>query len=128
MKIRNLICIAFLFCLGQKLSAQVVPEVIIDTIFSKKINIRAIEFSDYLVWYVGNHNQLGYLNFITGKTDEKKIVADTLQLEFRSLAKARGSLLMANIGTPAFIFKADWVDFDDFSIKKGYAGTKENVC
>lgn len=81
-----------------------VKSIVIDTILTEKISIRAILLDRDRLWYAGDGNRYGYYNLKTGSKEERQVHIDS-QLEFRSIAKTTEYLFVANIGDPAYIFK-----------------------
>lgn len=104
--------------------AQKQHTLMIDTLLSQKISIRAIEIDGDKIWYAGDQNQLGYYNTQTNKKTEILIQEDSLKLEFRSLAQNTHSVFVANIGNPAFIFK---VNKGTLKVEKVYSECNEKV-
>jgi len=96
----------------------------IDTLVTKKISIRAIEIAGDKIWYAGDHNQVGYYNYKTKKLEEITIQSDTLRLEFRSMAQNAQSIFVANIGSPAFIFK---INKTNLRVETVYSETNQKV-
>ena len=96
----------------------------IDTILTEKISIRAILLDKDKLWYAGNENRFGYYNLKTGAKGERQILIDSFSLQFRSIAKTKDYLFVANIGNPAYIFK---INKSNLSWKKVYTENHEKV-
>lgn len=79
--------------------------VTIDTLLSEKISIRAIEIRDQFLFYAGNRSRFGSINLKTHEKKEIQITPDTL--EFRSIAVTDSHIFIANVGSPAQIFRTD---------------------
>jgi hypothetical protein len=77
----------------------------IDTLFTDKISIRAIEIDQNKVWYAGDKNRFGYFDLITNQRVERKINSDSLQIEFRSIAQTSHSVFILSVGNPALLYK-----------------------
>jgi photosystem II stability/assembly factor-like uncharacterized protein len=101
-----------------------VKSIVIDTILTKKISIRAILLDKDKLWYAGDENRFGYYNLKTGKKEERQIQIDSLPLQFRSIAKTKDYLFVANIGNPAYIFK---INKSNLSWEKVYTENHEKV-
>lgn len=80
-------------------------KVTIDTLLQDKISIRSILVDNDNVWYAGSQNKFGVINLGTKKHIQKKVIQDTLEFEFRSIAKSNDAIFIANIGTPSYFFK-----------------------
>jgi photosystem II stability/assembly factor-like uncharacterized protein len=124
MKNKFFIFTIVLLSLSNKVLSQTFQSVVIDTVLSKKISIRAIVVDNDKLWYAGNNNQLGYYDFKTGEKFEKQIQSDTLKLEFRSMAQNSKSIFIANIGNPGFIFK---IDKSNLNVEKVYTEKHEKL-
>lgn len=77
----------------------------IDTLFQDKISIRAILIDEEKIWYAGNNNRFGFFDLKQNKKSENKIVADTLKLEFRSIAKTNKFIYVLSVGNPAMLYQ-----------------------
>ena len=64
----------------------------VDTVFTDKINIRAILIDKNKVWYAADKNRFGYYDIVKKNRIERKITNDSLQLEFRSIAQTSNSI------------------------------------
>lgn len=96
----------------------------IDTLFTDKISIRAIEIDKNKVWYAADKNRFGYVDLLTNKRIERKISLDSLKLEFRSIAKTKHSIFILSVGNPALLYK---IDKYDLSYKLVYRENHEKV-
>lgn len=79
--------------------------VTVDTILSGKISIRALLPEGNKIWYAADNGRYGYYDFKENTAFEKRIVFDTLQPEFRSIAKTKASIFIVNAGSPALLYK-----------------------
>ena len=52
----------------------------IDTLFTDKISIRAIEIDQNKIWYAGDKNRFGYFDLTTNQRIERKINRDSDEL------------------------------------------------
>jgi photosystem II stability/assembly factor-like uncharacterized protein len=77
----------------------------IDTLFEDKISIRAIVLEKDKIWYTGNKNRFGYFDLKSNKKFESSIVQDTLQLEFRSIAKTNNYIYLLTVANPALLYQ-----------------------
>lgn len=98
--------------------------IVIDTILTEKINIRAIQLDKDKLWYAGDENRYGYYNLKTGEKEEKQINIDSLHLQFRSIAKTNEHIFVASIGNPAYILK---INKSDLSWEKVYTKNHEKA-
>lgn len=96
----------------------------IDTLFTDKISIRAIEMDKNKVWYAADNNRFGYFDLITNKRVERTITLDSLKLEFRSIAQTKSDIYILSIGNPAFLYK---INKKDLSYKLVYRENHEKV-
>ena len=96
----------------------------IDTLFTDKISIRAIEIDKNKVWYAADKNRFGYVDLLTNKRIERKISLDSLKLEFRSIAQTKHSIFILSVGNPALLYK---IDKHDLSYKLVYRENHEKV-
>ena len=72
----------------------------IDTLFTDKISIRAIEIDQNKVWYAADNNRFGYVDQLTNQRVERKISMDSLKLEFRSIAQNKSDIYILSVGNP----------------------------
>ncbi len=77
----------------------------IDTLIKDKISIRAIVIDDEKVWYAADKNRFGYYDLNSNQKTEHKIVKDSLQIEFRSIAKNNKNIYILNVGNPALLYQ-----------------------
>lgn len=96
----------------------------IDTLFTDKISIRAIEIDKNKVWYAADKNRFGYFDLDTNKRVERKISRDSLQIEFRSIAQNNHFIFILSIGNPALLYK---IDKRDLTYKLVYIENHEKV-
>ncbi|MGL2966015.1 WD40/YVTN/BNR-like repeat-containing protein [Flavobacterium sp. XGLA_31] len=118
-----------LFSLFNNISSfhtEVIPyqSIAIDTILKERISIRAILVDNDKLWYAGDDNHFGYYSIKTGELIKKQIQNDSGKLEFRSIAQTKEALFVANIWSPAFIFKINKLDL---SWEKVYTETHKNA-
>ena len=109
MKLTAVLFTTFIF-LGS-ICAQIKPVIngftgiAIDTLFRDKIAIRAILIDKNKVYYAANENRFGSINFITKNKFERKIINDSLKIEFRSIAQTSSSIFILTVGNPAILYK-----------------------
>jgi photosystem II stability/assembly factor-like uncharacterized protein len=96
----------------------------IDTLFTDKISIRAIEIDENKVWYAADKNRFGYVDLLTNKRIERKVSLDSLNLEFRSIAQTKYSIFILSVGNPALLYK---INKQDLSHKLVYRENHEKV-
>lgn len=96
----------------------------IDTLFTDKISIRAIEIDQNKIWYAGDKNRFGYFDLTTNQRIERKINSDSLQIEFRSIAQTSHSVFILSVGNPALLYK---INKHDLSFKLVYREIHEKV-
>lgn len=107
MKKRTLL---FFFLFTLFLSAQkkaTVVKVTIDTIYSDKISIRALDIKSNKVYFAGDKNRVGVVDLKTKQSKEKYLYHEGLQYEFRSIEVLKDSLIVASVGNPGVFFKVD---------------------
>lgn len=83
--------------------------VVLETLFTDKINIRALEIWDHKVWYSGSDSKFGYVDLINSK-NTKQIQLSEKKLQFRTLAQDENSFYAINIESPAYFFKINKKD------------------
>lgn len=96
----------------------------VDTIFKDSISIRAILIDASKVWYAGNNGKYGYIDTESNKELNGNVSKDTLQLEFRSIAKTANHVFILNVGNPAVLYR---ISRDGSAIKLAYQETHEKV-
>lgn len=96
----------------------------IDTLFTDKISIRAIEIDKNKVWYAADNNRFGYFDLVNNKRIERKIILDSKQIEFRSIAKTKHFIFILSVGNPALLYKINKMDL---SYKLVYSEHHEKV-
>ena len=96
----------------------------IDTLFTDKISIRAIEIDQNKVWYAADNNRFGYVDQLTNQRVERKISMDSLKLEFRSIAQTKSDIYILSVGNPALLYK---INKKDLSYKLVYRENHEKV-
>lgn len=89
---------------GMAASAQQIQSM--ETLFSDKISIRAIELYDHKVWYSGTDSKFGFVD-LKNPEDKKQIVLSDKKLQFRTLAQDKNAFYTINIESPAEFFKID---------------------
>jgi photosystem II stability/assembly factor-like uncharacterized protein len=79
----------------------------IDTLFNDKISIRAIVVDNNRVWYAADHSRFGYYDISKKIKSEYLIAKDSMNLEFRSIAKTSDNIYILNVANPAFLYQID---------------------
>jgi photosystem II stability/assembly factor-like uncharacterized protein len=77
----------------------------IDTLIKDKISIRAIVIDNNKVWYAADKNKFGFYDLISKQKTERIIRKDSLQFEFRSIAKNNQNIFVLNVGNPALLYQ-----------------------
>ncbi|MBW4360157.1 oxidoreductase [Flavobacterium sp. NAS39] len=88
-----------------KLKQTSFSSIIIDTLFQDKISIRAIVIDQDKIWYAGDKNRFGFYDLKSNKRNEKTIVEDTLQIEFRSIAKTSNYIYVLSVANPGLLYQ-----------------------
>jgi photosystem II stability/assembly factor-like uncharacterized protein len=99
-------------------------KVFLETIYEDSISIRAILLEDNYLWFSGNNGKYGKIDLSKKLTLNKKIVKDTLQLEFRSIAQTNDAIFILSVGNPALLYK---ITKDKMVAKLVYTETNEKV-
>jgi photosystem II stability/assembly factor-like uncharacterized protein len=87
-------------------SAQAVFNCVqIDTLFQDKISIRAIVIDNGKIWYAADQGRFGFYDLKSNKKFEKVIKKDTLNIEFRSIAKTSKFIYALNVANPALLYQ-----------------------
>lgn len=74
---------------------------------SGRMSIRAILPDQQKIWYAADDGRFGFYDFSNNTTYEKRIVFDSLKLDFRSIADNAKSIFIINAGSPALLYKMD---------------------
>jgi photosystem II stability/assembly factor-like uncharacterized protein len=77
----------------------------IDTLFQDKISIRAIVLDNNTIWYAADQGRFGFYDLKSNKKFEKAIKKDTLNIEFRSIAKTSSFIYALNVANPALLYQ-----------------------
>lgn len=77
----------------------------IDTLLVDSLSIRAIAIDSNKVWYAANNGKYGNLDLETKKAFNGHVAKDTLQLEFRSIAKTKDHIFILSVGNPALLYR-----------------------
>jgi photosystem II stability/assembly factor-like uncharacterized protein len=77
----------------------------VDTLFQDKISIRAIVLDNGKVWYAADQGRFGFYDLKSSKKFEKVIKKDTLNIEFRSIAKTSKFIYALNVANPALLYQ-----------------------
>jgi photosystem II stability/assembly factor-like uncharacterized protein len=77
----------------------------VDTLFQDKISIRAIVMDNGKIWYAADQGRFGYYDLKSNKKFEKVIKKDTLNIEFRSIAKTSKFIYALNVANPALLYQ-----------------------
>lgn len=96
----------------------------IDTVFTDKISIRALLIDKNKVWYAADKNRFGYYDLKKNKRVERKIMIDSLQLEFRSITQTDKAIFVLSISNPALLYK---INKKNLSVKLVYKEVNEKV-
>lgn len=98
--------------------------IIVDTLFTDQISIRAILIDQNKVWYAADKNRVGFYDLNTNIKSEHTLAKDSLSLEFRSIAQTAESILVLSIANPAVLFK---INKKDLTVKLVYQENNEKV-
>lgn len=90
-------------CAPRLAPAQGVTSVAIDTLFTGKASIRALEVGTSDLWFGADNGRLGRIHLATGDVTLRQI--DTLTSELRSIALTRDAVFVLNVGSPATLFR-----------------------
>lgn len=91
----------------KKVLVPIVPftAITVDTLLTDSISIRAITIDTDKIWFAGNKGKYGYINIETEKGLNGHVAKDTLQLEFRSIAKTNNHIFILSVGNPALLYR-----------------------
>jgi photosystem II stability/assembly factor-like uncharacterized protein len=107
----TILCLNALFSVkAQNLKKNKDQEVVfssvqIDTLFQDKISIRAIVLDNNTIWYAADQGRFGFYDLKSNKKFEKVIKKDTLNIEFRSIAKTSSFIYALNVANPALLYQ-----------------------
>jgi photosystem II stability/assembly factor-like uncharacterized protein len=96
----------------------------IDTLFSDKINVRAILIDGNKIWYAADKGRFGFYDLNLKSKVEQSIINDGVNPEFRSIAQTQNSVFVLSIGNPALLFK---ISKDNLSKEIVYKEKNEKV-
>ncbi|WP_281321801.1 WD40/YVTN/BNR-like repeat-containing protein [Flavobacterium aestivum] len=88
-----------------KSTQAVFSTVKIDILFQDKISIRAIVLDNSKIWYAADQGRFGFYDLKSNKKFEKVIKKDTLNIEFRSIAKTSKFIYALNVANPALLYR-----------------------
>ncbi|TRX37268.1 oxidoreductase [Flavobacterium sp. ZT3R18] len=88
-----------------KITPAVFNGVQVDTLFQDKISIRAIVLDNGKIWYAADQGRFGFYDLKSNKKFEKVIKKDTLNIEFRSIAKTSKFIYALNVANPALLYQ-----------------------
>ena len=99
-------------------------KVTLETIYEDSISIRAISLEDNFLWFSGNNGKYGKIDLSKNATFKERIVKDTLQLEFRSIAQTKDAVFILSVANPALLYK---INKDNLEAKLVYTEANEKV-
>lgn len=79
--------------------------VVVDTLMTDSISIRAITVDGTKVWYAGSRGKYGSVSLNEGKSFNGIIAGDSIMSEFRAIAQTTNDIFILNVGTPAKLHK-----------------------
>jgi photosystem II stability/assembly factor-like uncharacterized protein len=107
---RFTVCLfSFLLLLSCKNEKQTTSRVLknqhIETVLTPNSSIRALEIKDNQIWWAGSNGNYGFSldNGTTWSIDSIQI--DSLKPQFRAIAITDSAILMASIGSPAYVLR-----------------------
>jgi photosystem II stability/assembly factor-like uncharacterized protein len=89
-----------------------ISTVVVDTLLSQKISIRALLIDKQKAWFSANNNRFGYVDIEKGSQYIQKIKVDSLEMEFRSIAQTPTNLFCLSTGNPAVLYKISKKDLN----------------
>lgn len=96
----------------------------IDTLLQDTISIRAILVDNGKIWYAADKGRYGYYDTTTKEKFQETISRDSINPEFRSIAKNNGSIFIISVGTPGLLYK---IEKDDSETKLVYKDDNEKA-
>jgi hypothetical protein len=99
-------------------------KVVLETIYEDSISVRAISLEDNFLWFSGNNGKYGKIDLSKNTTFKERIVKDTLQLEFRSIAQTKEAVFILSVANPALLYK---ITKEKLENKLVYTETNEKV-
>lgn len=108
----------------QPIKSNYFTSVSIDTILSDSISIRAILLENNKVWYAGNKGKYGFYDMEAKEKFQGIIKKDTMNPEFRSIAKNNSSIFIMSVGTPGLLYR---ISKDGSEIKLVYKEDNEKT-
>lgn len=99
-----LIILVLCSCKSTKITApEKFTSVVIDTIYTGTISIRAIDFNRDTLYYAGSDKKLGFVS--PNAQYEKQLTSLPYNFEFRSIAKTAEYVYFLSIGNPALLYR-----------------------
>ncbi len=99
-------CISLLSSKAQTLKTNTgFTKIIVDTLIKDVISIRAIAIDKNKVYYAADKNRFGNIDLASKNKFERKIINDTLKMEFRSIAQTSSDVFILTVGNPAILYK-----------------------
>ena len=96
----------------------------IDTLFQDNISIRSLIIDTNKIWYTANNSRFGFYDLIKKQKIEKKIIKDSLKMEFRSGAQTDKNIFLLTVSNPALLYK---ISKNDFTTTLTYQEIHEKV-
>ncbi|MDI9258117.1 sialidase family protein [Flavobacterium sedimenticola] len=91
-------------CKSTKFAAsEKFTSIVIDTIYTGKISIRAIDFNRDTLYYAGSDKKLGFVS--SNAQYEKQLTSLPYNFEFRSIAMTSQYVYFLSIGNPALLYR-----------------------
>ena len=109
---KKVLCIFLLSVAFTQCKHEIKPEknhyfsdVIIDTLWQDNFSIRAILIENDKLWYAADKGKYGYYDLTSKEKFQKTISKDTVNPEFRSIAKNSSAIFVMSVGTPGLLYK-----------------------
>lgn len=78
----------------------------LETVFTDKISIRAIELYDNKVWYSGTDSKFGFVD-LKNPENKKQLIVSNKKQQFRTLGQDKNAFYTINIESPAEFYRID---------------------
>ena len=80
-------------------------KIIVDTIFSEKINCRALTIDDNKVWYAASDGKYGFISLDSSANYNGNIAKENFNIEFRSIAQTSQYIFILSVANPALLYR-----------------------
>lgn len=99
------LCSLFLIACGEKQNSHNFHKVVIETLFTDSLSIRAIELMDGSLAFAANKGTYGSIDLTTNTVRTNVQLYDRIVPEFRAVAHTQTDFFMLSVASPALLYK-----------------------